>query len=169
MTGVGRSGGILLELQSKGRTKEKPLTILPKKLSTFIDDCEACETREILYEYLIETAIRFKSVPSSIAVRPFEESHRVPACESDAYVWVEKNSDNTVKLYFAVENPQGVSAKALSVILEESLSGCTPDEIIQIDPSIVFQIFGNSLSMGKGLGLTGIVQAVKAQVKSLVS
>ena len=46
-----------------------------------------------------------------------------PQCESDAYVWALKKPDDTLKLYFAVENPSGVSAKALAAILDKTLSG----------------------------------------------
>jgi hypothetical protein len=38
-------------------------------------------------------------------------------------VWALKKPDDTLKLYFAVENPSGVSAKALAAILDKTLSG----------------------------------------------
>ena len=55
--------------------------------------------------------------PPGIATRPFDPSHQVPQCESDAYVWAQKLPDGTMKYYFAVENPSGISAKALAAIL----------------------------------------------------
>jgi hypothetical protein len=52
--------------------------------------------------------------------RPFPAYNKVPACESDAYVFpVEKNG--SLEFFFAVENPQGISAKALAVILAKGL------------------------------------------------
>ena len=87
-----------------------------------------------------------------VATRPFDKSHQVPQCESDAYVWAMKRPDGTLKLHFAVENPSGISAKALAAILEKTLSGLTPAEIATVSPEIVEQIFRQNISMGKGHG-----------------
>ena len=97
-----------------------------------------------------------------MAQRPFDKSHQVPQCESDAYAWAVKRPDGTLALHFAVENPSGVSAKALAAILEKTLSGLTPEEIASISPEIVEQIFRQNISMGKGMGLMGMVNAVRA-------
>ena len=64
-------------------------------------------------------------------------------------------------LYFAVENPAGVSAKALAAILGKTLSGLPAREIAQVTPDIVEKIFRQNISMGKGLGLMSMVQAVR--------
>ena len=64
-----------------------------------------------------------------------------------------KRPDGTLHLYFAVENPSGVSAKALAAILDRTLSGLTPEEIAQIDASVVEKLFRQNISMGKGMGL----------------
>ena len=74
--------------------------------------------------------------------RPYDRAHQVPEWESEAYVWAVKNRDGTLKLYFAVENPSGISAKALAASLDKTLSGLTPEEIEKISPAIVEQIFG---------------------------
>jgi sulfur transfer protein SufE len=71
-----------------------------------------------------------------------------------------------MKLYFAVENPSGVSAKALAAILDRTLSGLTPEEIGRIDTSIVERIFRQNISMGKGMGLMSMVEAVRALARS---
>jgi cysteine desulfuration protein SufE len=111
---------------------------------------------------LLGYADQFREVPPEVATRPFDKSHQVPQCESDAYVWAMKMPDGTLKLHFAVENPSGVSAKALATILERSLSGLPADQIAQIDPSIVERIFRQNLSMGKGMGLMSMVEGVRA-------
>jgi cysteine desulfuration protein SufE len=77
-------------------------------------------------------------------------------------VWAVRKPDGTLKLHFAVENPSGVSAKALAAILDKTLSGLTPEEIEKISPAIVEQIFRQNISMGKGLGLMAMVNAVRA-------
>ena len=109
---------------------------------------------------LLSYADQFKEVPPAIASRPFSKSHQVPHCESDAYVWAQKKPDGTLKLYFAVENPSGISARALAAILDKTLSGLPASEIATIDPEIVEKIFRQNISMGKGLGLMSMVQAV---------
>ena len=76
---------------------------------------------------LLSYADQFREVPREVATRPFGRDHLVPHCESEAYVWALKQPDGTLTLYFAVENPSGVSAKALGAILGRTLSGlCQP-------------------------------------------
>ncbi len=110
---------------------------------------------------LIEYAGRFKEVPPEIAQRPFPDDHKVPYCESEAYVWVVPRPDQTLDLFFAVENPSGISAKALAAILQSSLSGSTPEQLLAVTPDIVERVFRQNISMGKGMGLMGIVDEVR--------
>ncbi len=117
-------------------------------------------------QLLLSYADQFKEVPPAIAARPFPKSHQVPQCESDAYVWARKQPDGTLKLYFAVENPSGVSAKALASILDKTLSGLPASEIAQVDCGIVEQIFRQNISMGKGMGLMAMVNAVQTLART---
>ncbi|MBV6458446.1 MAG: hypothetical protein HONBIEJF_01574 [Fimbriimonadaceae bacterium] len=110
---------------------------------------------------LISLAERFRDVPPEVAHRPFEESHRVPGCESEAFVWVVPNGE-ALDVHFAVENPQGLSAKALATILSEGLSGQPASEYGKLSDDLVTAIFGNELSMGKTLGLTMMIQMAKS-------
>lgn len=137
----------------------------PPKLQEIIDTISFFEDQNDRINVLIDYAEKFKEVSETIAVRPYPQEHKVEYCESEAYVWAKKNEDNTFNLYIAVENPQGVSAKALAVILEEGLSGETAKNILEVNTDIVLKIFGQSLSMGKNLGLTGILQMVHREVK----
>ena len=73
-----------------------------------------------------------------------------------------KQPDGTLKLYFAVENPSGVSAKALAAILDKTLSGLPASEIATVNCDIVEKIFRQNISMGKGMGLMSMVNAVQA-------
>jgi len=111
---------------------------------------------------LISYADRFSPVPPEVATPPYAKDHLVPYCESEAYVWLVPQADGTARLYFAVENPSGVSAKALASILTSTLSGLPPEVIEQVSPDIVEQIFRQNISMGKGMGLMAMVQAVQA-------
>lgn len=111
---------------------------------------------------LLDYSDQFKEVSPAVARRPFPKSHQVPQCESDAYVWAMQQPDGTLTLHFAVENPSGVSARALAAILDKTLSGLPPEEIAGVDCSIVERIFRQNISMGKGMGLMAMVDAVRA-------
>ena len=134
---------------------------MPKALQDVVEDFKFVDRAERA-ELLIEFADKFESVPEEIATRPFSKEHHVTRCESDAYVWANENPDGTLKYYFAVENPQGLSAKALAAILDQTLSGAPLDQVLDVEPTIVFDLFGKDLSMGKGAGLTSMVGLVKA-------
>jgi cysteine desulfuration protein SufE len=77
-----------------------------------------------------------------------------------------RQPDGTLDLYFAVENPSGVSARALAAILQKTLSGLPASDVAAVDASIVERIFRQNISMGKGLGLMSMVQAVQALAKA---
>ncbi|MGE0601000.1 MAG: SufE family protein [Dehalococcoidia bacterium] len=137
---------------------------MPESLERLLEDFKFADRSERV-EMLIEYADRFEEVPESIAERPFPEEHHVQKCESDAYVWAKDNPDGTLKFYFAVENPQGISAKAWSAIMDETLSG-QPLEVVADTPcDIVFTVFGKEVSMGKGMGLMGITDMITAMAK----
>jgi cysteine desulfuration protein SufE len=114
---------------------------------------------------LLDYADQFREVPPDVATRPFPESHHVPQCESDAYVWAIASPDGTLKLHFAVENPSGVSARALAAILDRTLSGLPAKDIATVDCGIVERIFRRNISMGKGMGLMAMVDAVRLLAK----
>jgi len=142
---------------------------IPKKLQEMLDDFSFVTTRGERAELLIDIAGRFQPVPERIATPPYDEAHHVPFCESDAYVWSEAQPDGTLKFYFAVENPQGLSAQAMAVILDETLSGADPEQVAQVTPDIVHAIFGRDISMGKGQGLMGLVSMVQAAARQHLS
>jgi cysteine desulfuration protein SufE len=135
---------------------------LPAKLQDVLDLFATFDDPVDRTDLLLGYADQFREVPPEIAIRPFGEEHLVPHCESEAYVWAMRQPDATLKLYFAVENPSGVSARALGAILDRTLSGLPPAEIAQITPDIVEGIFRQNISMGKGLGLMSMVQAVRS-------
>jgi cysteine desulfuration protein SufE len=137
----------------------------PQKLQAVIDMFGMFDPADRT-NMLLSYADQFKEVPPEVASRPFAKSHQVPQCESDAYAWAMKQPDGTLKLYFAVENPSGVSAKALAAILDKSLSGLPASEIAQVDSSIVEKLFRQNISMGKGMGLMSMVEAVRALAKA---
>jgi cysteine desulfuration protein SufE len=138
---------------------------VPDKLQQLVDMFQMFDQSDRT-DLLLSYADQFKDVPPSVATRPFPQSHQIPQCESDAYVWALKQPDGTLQLYFAVENPSGVSAKALATILDKSLSGLPAADIATVNTDIVEQIFRQNISMGKGMGLMSMVQAVAALAKA---
>jgi cysteine desulfuration protein SufE len=134
---------------------------LPPSLQKILDTFAVFSDPADRADLLLSFADSFKPVPADVAVRPFDRSHQVPACESEAYVWAVKNPDGTLKLHFAVESPSGVSAKALATILDKGLSGLPPDQVAEVTPDIVEQVFRQNISMGKGMGLMSMVNAVR--------
>jgi cysteine desulfuration protein SufE len=131
-------------------------------LDTFAMFPDSADRSTLLLSY----ADKFHEVSPEIAARPFDSTHLVPHCESEAYVWAVPNPDGTLRLAFAVENPSGISAKALAAILDQTLSGLHAQDIARIDTDIVEQIFRRNISMGKGMGLMSMVQAVRALAKA---
>ncbi|HET9264390.1 MAG TPA: SufE family protein [Vicinamibacterales bacterium] len=138
---------------------------MPKKLDQLLDTFDMFPDPADRTGMLLSYSDQFREVPSEIATRPFPADHQVPQCESDAYVWAVKRPDSTLQLYFAVENPSGVSARALAAILDRTLSGRPASEIAQVSTDIVERIFRQNISMGKGMGLMSMVQAVQALAK----
>jgi cysteine desulfuration protein SufE len=132
---------------------------IPPALQEILEDFQSISDRAERTEYLIELADRFSEarVPESVATQPYPEENHVQQCESDAYVWAVENDDNTLTFYFDVLNPQGLSAMAMGVVLNEALSNRPLEEVAQVKPEIVFDLFGKNISMGKGQGLMGIV------------
>ncbi|MDE2748170.1 MAG: SufE family protein [Chloroflexota bacterium] len=138
---------------------------LPPKLREYLDDFGFISSREERIDYLIDISDEFKAVPASIATQPYDEAHRVIGCESEAFVWAIDRPDGTLDFYFDVLNPQGLSAMALSAILDQACSGAPLDQVAAVNGEVVFTFFGRDISMGKGRGLTELINAVVYQAK----
>jgi cysteine desulfuration protein SufE len=134
---------------------------LPERLERVLATLDTLDRNDRI-EMLVDVARRFKCVPERVAMRPFPKERRVPGCESEAYVWAESRPDGTLAYHFAVENPQGISAMALATILGDTLSGAPLSEVVSVPADVVYRIFGRELSMGKSLGLMGMVNMVRA-------
>ena len=130
---------------------------VPEPLSKMLGELDSLDRVERAH-YLLELSDEFAEVPGEIATRPFPEDRRVPKCESEAFVWAQEQADGTLKFHYAVENPLGISARAIGVILDETMSGQPLDQVANVSPDIVHRIFGRQLSMGKGEGLAAMVE-----------
>jgi cysteine desulfuration protein SufE len=143
------------------------MTQIPDKLQELLDDLAFITDRTERAELLIETADRFDEVrvPAAISTRPHPEENHVTFCESDAYVWAVERGDGTLDYYFDVQNPQGLSAMAMAVILGEAYSGQPLEYAADLNTDLVFKIFGKEISMGKGQGLMVIVAMVRYEAQ----
>lgn len=110
---------------------------------------------------LIDMGGKFKPVSPEVAAQPYPESARVPHCESEAFVFTTPNADGTLKFHFDVLNPQGISAKATAVLLDRTLSGAPLAQVVAVPSDVIYEIFGKELSMGKNMGLTGMINMCK--------
>ncbi len=133
----------------------------PGRLDDILETLAAADDPTMRGEMLVGLADRFREVPPEIGRRPFPCINRIPACESEAYVWGVLQPDRGLKLYFAVESPSGISAKALAAILDRGLSGLAPAEIVRVSTDLVTDVFRANISMGKGMGLMSMVRAVQ--------
>ncbi len=140
----------------------------PPKLAALIEYFGLAPDEDTRAQMLVEYADRFRPVPERVAHRPFPPEALVPHCESGAYVFAEPNPDGTLKFHFAVENPHGISAKAVAVMIDQSLSGAPLDQVVAVDPEFLYSIFGRGLSMGKSLGLSSMVERVRAMARSRI-
>lgn len=134
---------------------------LPKPLQEQLDDLAFFPDRNERIQALIALGEEFRN-PSPDEV-PRNDATRVPGCESEVYVTSAVRPDGTRDFRYAVDNPQGISAMAMAVILQRGLSGVPPKEISGVPEEVVYDIFGRELSMGKSMGLTGMVRMTKAE------
>jgi cysteine desulfuration protein SufE len=125
-----------------------------------VADLSAMDRSERI-DYLISLSERFVEVPPTVATRPWPAAARVPGCESEVFAFVVPRPDRTLDIHFAVDNPQGLTAKAWAAILAEGLSGRPDEEILAIPTDVVYAVFGRELSMGKNLGLAAMLGTVQ--------
>ena len=148
-------------IENGGVSDSRTPTHYPEALQDLLDTFATFDDQAERAQVLISFSDSFKEVPKEVATRPFPKDHLVPACESEAYVWAVMRPAGTMDLYFAVENPSGISARALAAMLTKTLSGLPPKEIATVSPEIVERLFRQNISMGKGMGLMSMVGAVR--------
>ena len=130
----------------------------PEKIQEVLDDLSFLSDRRERIDHLIGLGEAFAN-PSAEEV-PRDPGARVPGCESEVYVRASREGE-VMRVRFAVDNPQGISAMAMATILQEGLDGASAAEARSIDEALVYEIFGKDLSMGKSAGLMGMVRMVR--------
>ncbi|MCC6381433.1 MAG: SufE family protein, partial [Dehalococcoidia bacterium] len=113
---------------------------LPAPLAALLEDFRFAD-RNDRADLLIGFADEFDEVSPALAARPFPQANHVVRCESDAYVFPEELPDGTLKFHFAVENPQGLSAKSWAVIMDRTLSGQPLEQVAAVPPDVIFEVY----------------------------
>jgi cysteine desulfuration protein SufE len=134
---------------------------IPDALRVKLDDLSMLTDRADRIEVLLAIGDEYKNYSADLVPRTPET--RVPGCESEVFFRAEPLATGQ-RYLFAVDNPQGVSAMALAVILE-AVSGAPLDEVASISEDVVYEIFGRELSMGKSMGLTAMVRMLRDAAK----
>jgi cysteine desulfuration protein SufE len=131
---------------------------VPVALQSQLDDLALFPDRPDRIEALLAIGDEYRNYSPAEVART--EANRVPGCESEVFFAFESLSQGTQRYRFAVDNPQGISAMALAVILEK-LSGSAREQVATVSEDVVYEIFGRELSMGKSMGLTSMVRMLK--------
>ena len=133
---------------------------IPAKLQLVLETLSDVTDRRVRQDLLVHYSSKFVPVPIEIAKPPYPDDNKVPFCESLAYVWGKSNPDGTLKFYFVVENPYGLSAKAMAYVLDSTLSGAPKEQVREVSTDIVEAVFGDELGMVRAQGLRGMVRKV---------
>ena len=134
---------------------------IPPKLAELLDEFVDITDRYERYDILTEFADAFRPVPEHIARPPYPQDHLVPYCESQMYFWARPDGEHAFKFYFASENAQSISARAMAAILDETCSGAPAWQVVHIPDDLPQRLFGKDLAMGRTLGLVSLVGMVK--------
>lgn len=129
----------------------------PERLNKILSRIRSAGTRAARIHILVGIARRYRGVPEHVAKPPYAPEHQIPGCESRVFWFTEPRPDGTLDYHYAVENPHGISAMALAVILREALSGAPLEQVAAISTDVVYEIFGSDISMRRSMGLQGMV------------
>ena len=131
---------------------------IPAKLQEHLDNLAMFPDRQERIDLLIAIGEGYSNYSHEEVPRDGE--CKIPGCESEVFLHTE-NSPNGLVYKIAVDNPQGISAMAMAEIIEESFTGAPLEQILAVPDDVVYDIFGRELSMGKSLGLMGMVRMAK--------
>jgi len=118
---------------------------------------------------LIEFASCYVEPSPAVAPRPFPAERRLSQCQGDIYFWALRRPDGRLGFSFAVESDEGISTRAFAVILQRSLSGGDPAEIVRIGPDALETIFGDELPAAKRTTLLAMLDAVHSSALEMLA
>lgn len=139
---------------------------VPEGIRSVLDDLAFLEDRRARMEYLISLGESYQAADEREVPRRPET--KVPGCESEVFFHALPIDSNHIRVRYAVDNPQGISAMAMAKVLEDGVAGATVEEVREIPENLAEQMFGRELSMGKGMGLGHMVRMAKDAARRVV-
>lgn len=117
---------------------------------------------------LIEFASCYVDPPPTIAHRPYPEECKLSTNYAKIYFWAVPRPDERLEFYFAVEDKEGVSAKAFAVMLSRTLSGADLPKVAAVPSEVVDIIFGNGIEPEKRSALLAMLEAVRSAAQDML-
>jgi cysteine desulfuration protein SufE len=133
---------------------------LSPKLQEIVEDFSFCEGQEKL-EYLLQFAERLPDLPPHLAGQ-HDKMDEVHECMSPVFIFAEKDNGR-VTYHFDIP-PEAPTVRGFAAILQEGLSGLSPDQIQAIPNEFYFQMGLQHVLTGQRLNGIG---AILAHMKTL--
>jgi len=132
---------------------------LPTKLQAIVEDFSLLEGQEKL-EYLLELADRLPPLPDWLLARR-DSMDIVHECMTAVFIYAEREPDGGVRFYIDVP-PEGPTVRGYATILQEGLSGETPETIAAVPTEFYLQMGLQQVLSGQRLnGIGAILEHMK--------
>jgi cysteine desulfuration protein SufE len=139
---------------------------MPAKLAEIVDEF-ASAPREVVLEMLLEFSDEMPPLPTEFAGH--EGMEQVPECQTQFFLKVEVQPDDTVATYFDCP-PEAPTTRAFAGILAEGLAGATTGQILAVPDDLYAKMgLAGAISPLRIRGGTAILGRLKRQVREQTS
>jgi cysteine desulfuration protein SufE len=139
---------------------------MPAKLAEIVDEF-ASAPREVVLEMLLEFSDEVPPLPAEFAGH--EGMEQVPECQTQFFLKVEVQPDDTVATYFDCP-PEAPTTRAFAGILAEGLAGATTEQILAVPDDLYAKMgLAGAISPLRIRGGTAILGRLKRQVREQTS
>jgi cysteine desulfuration protein SufE len=139
---------------------------MPAKLAEIVDEF-ASAPREVVLEMLLEFSDEVPLLPAEFAGH--EGMEQVPECQTQFFLKVEVQPDDTVATYFDCP-PEAPTTRAFAGILAEGLAGATTGQILAVPDDLYAKMgLAGAISPLRIRGGTAILGRLKRQVREQTS
>lgn len=140
--------------------EKRQLSQLPARLQEIVEDFSYCEGQEKL-EYLLQFAEQLPPLPDRLADKR-DSMDEVHECMTPVFIYAEKDNGR-VTYHFDIP-PESPTVRGFAAILQEGLSGLSPDQIQAVPNEFYFQMGLQKVLTGQRLNGIG---AILAHMKTL--
>jgi sulfur transfer protein SufE/stress-induced morphogen len=117
---------------------------------------------KVRYKQLLFLAQKCPPMSASLKV----DSNKVPGCLSTVHVHCTYSSTTDTLTYTG--DSDGLLTKGLVALLVEGMSGCTPSEVLAVDPVLLAESgIGQSLTPGRNNGFLNMIKVMKEKATSV--